>query len=111
MKIHELPMGVRFAWQGRTYVKSGPLFADGEDGRRMIPRHAVLQPLDPMPITAPALPATIPAEQVCAGVEALLADCRAQLPTDHHAQVAAACDRLLDRLGLSGRKASSAGAD
>ena len=107
MKIHELPMGTRFMWQGRAYVKSGPLFADGDDGRRMIPRHAVLQPLDPVPITAPARPATVPAGDVCAGVEALLADCRRELPPEHHAQVEAACDRLLDRLGLSGGRTCS----
>jgi hypothetical protein len=110
MKIHELPMGARFAWQGRAYVKSGPLFADGEDGRRMIPRHAVLQPLDPVPVAAPTWPANIPAEAVCAGVDALLADCR-QLPGEHYAQLQAACDRLLDRLGLSGRKNCSPGVD
>ena len=101
MKIHELPLGTRFAWQGQTYVKSGPLFADGEDGRRMIPRHAVLQPLDPVVTPPVARPASIPAADVCAGVEALLADCRSQLPAEHHDRLAAACARLLAKLGLS----------
>lgn len=48
MKFAELERGARFRYQGRVYVKTGPLTAaDAESGaQRMIPRYAVLQPTD-----------------------------------------------------------------
>lgn len=45
MKIHQLPMGARFEYEGEEYVKSGPMFATGPAGQRMIPKYAVLKPL------------------------------------------------------------------
>jgi hypothetical protein len=53
MKIHQLPYGARFLYQGEEYVKSGPMFGTGKDGQRIIPRYAVLQALDD-PAAAPA---------------------------------------------------------
>jgi hypothetical protein len=46
MKIHQLPYGARFLYQGEEFVKSGPMFGTGKDGQKIIPRYAVLQPLD-----------------------------------------------------------------
>ena len=46
MKIHQLPNGARFTYQGEEYVKSGPMFGTGKDGQKIIPRYAVLQVLD-----------------------------------------------------------------
>lgn len=47
MKFTQLPMGARFEFQGQVYVKSGPIAATAESGgQRMIPRYAVLRPLD-----------------------------------------------------------------
>ena len=46
MKIHQLPYGARFTYQGEEYVKSGPMFGTGKDGQKIIPRYAVLQVLD-----------------------------------------------------------------
>ncbi|MDO8944440.1 MAG: hypothetical protein Q7U75_14760 [Desulfobacterales bacterium] len=45
MKIHQLPHGARFEYQGEEYVKTGPLFATGPGGQRLIPKYAVLKPL------------------------------------------------------------------
>lgn len=45
MKIHELPVGAEFEYQGQRFVKTGPQVADGPDGRRLVPRHATLRPL------------------------------------------------------------------
>ncbi|MDP2432861.1 MAG: hypothetical protein Q8O33_12620 [Pseudomonadota bacterium] len=53
MKFQLLPLGARFEYEGKTYVKTGPLTAAGDDGQRMIPRHAVLKPLDGTPTDAP----------------------------------------------------------
>jgi hypothetical protein len=54
MKIHQLAIGARFEYEGVEYVKSGPMFATGPAGQRMIPKYAVLKPLDPSAATADA---------------------------------------------------------
>lgn len=43
MKIHQLPMGARFEYEGQTYVKTGPLLGAGAGGQRLIPKYAVLK--------------------------------------------------------------------
>lgn len=45
MKIHQLPLGARFEYEGEEYVKTGPMFATSQGGQRMIPKYAVLKPL------------------------------------------------------------------
>lgn len=53
MKLQQLPMGARFEYQGAVYVKTGPMMATAESGeKKLIPRYAVLKPLDPMPAAA-----------------------------------------------------------
>ena len=43
MKIHQLPLGARFEYQGETYVKTAPMMARSDAGvQRMVPRYAVL---------------------------------------------------------------------
>jgi hypothetical protein len=55
MKIHELPMGARFEYEGEEYSKTGPLFATGKGGQRLIPKYAVLRVLDgSQPVVAKA---------------------------------------------------------
>lgn len=50
MKLQHLPIGARFEYEGQIYVKTGPLTASAEQGgQRVIPRYAVLRPLDPTP--------------------------------------------------------------
>ncbi len=48
MKFADIGRGVRFRYQGRVYVKTGPLTASDElsGAQRMIPRYAVLEPLE-----------------------------------------------------------------
>lgn len=55
MKFSQLPIGARFEFQGQAYVKTGPIAATSEaGGQRMIPRYAVLRPLDgPAPVEPP----------------------------------------------------------
>ncbi len=54
MKFQMLPMGARFEYEGRVYLKTGPMTAVSEaGGQRMIPRFAVLKPLDGA-VAAPA---------------------------------------------------------
>lgn len=53
MKFQMLAMGARFEFDGKAWVKTGPLTAMSETGeQRMIPRYAPLRPLD-----APEAPA------------------------------------------------------
>ena len=50
MKLDHLAIGARFEYQGKVFVKTGPLTAASESGgQQMIPRYAVLKPLDPPP--------------------------------------------------------------
>ncbi len=46
MKFQMLAVGDRFEFEGKEYVKVGPLTAACEGGQRMIPRFAKLKPLD-----------------------------------------------------------------
>lgn len=47
MKLQHLAIGARFEYEGGVFVKTGPLTASSEaGGQRIIPRHAVLRPLD-----------------------------------------------------------------
>jgi hypothetical protein len=63
MKIHQLPYGARFLYQGEEFVKSGPMFGTGKHGQKIIPRYAVLQPLDE-PSTTPASAPQAPGDAV-----------------------------------------------
>ncbi len=46
MKFQMLSIGDRFEFDGKEYVKTGPLTAENEGRQRMIPRFAVLKPVD-----------------------------------------------------------------
>ncbi len=57
MKFQLLPQGARFEYEGKVYTKTGPLTAVTEDGgQRMIPRFAVLKPLDGVVAETPRRP-------------------------------------------------------
>lgn len=47
MKLQHLSIGDRFEYEGKTFVKTGPMTAASENGgQQIIPRYAVLKPLD-----------------------------------------------------------------
>ena len=49
MKIHQLPMGTRFEFEGGESVKTGPMIGTGQSGKsgqRMFPKYSVLKRLD-----------------------------------------------------------------
>jgi hypothetical protein len=55
MKFQHLAIGARFEFEGKVYVKTGPVAASsGQGGQRLIPRYANLIPLDGS--TPPAKP-------------------------------------------------------
>ena len=54
MKLQHLAIGARFEYEGKVYVKTGPLTASSDQGgQALIPRYAVLKPLD---LPAPPAP-------------------------------------------------------
>lgn len=99
MKIHQLPQGARFEYEGEEYVKTGPLFATGKGGQRLIPKYAVLKPLG----AAAALPGKAARDSllranVLHGFEIFYTDCKALVPEDRQMLLDAARDRFLEAL-------------
>ena len=46
MKIHLLPIGAQFEWQGKVFTKIGPMTANTEKGGTVfVPKHATLKPV------------------------------------------------------------------
>ncbi len=81
MKFQHLPIGARFEFEGKVYVKTGPLAAASDQGdTRMIPRYATLKPLDGMaPIVTPPPGRKLDEAVVLAAFEAFHAECAALL--------------------------------
>ena len=99
MKIHQLPMGARFEYEGEEYVKTGPLVASGKGGLRLIPRYAVLKVVGAVePLAPPTQPAVVPRARVLAAFEAYHARCAALVPADGQDALAAAREDFLGAL-------------
>jgi hypothetical protein len=77
MKFQQLPIGGRFEFEGKVYVKTGPVTATSEQGgQRMIPRYATLRPLDGTIAAAPPAPQRkLDEAQVLAAFEAFCGEC------------------------------------
>ncbi len=84
MKFQQLPLGTSFEFEGTIFVKSGPLTATSAAGlQRMIPRFAVLKPLDTAQPAAPAKAVgRIEAERVLAAFEAFYQDAASLLQVE-----------------------------
>ena len=110
MKFTQLPLGARFEYEGRVYVKSSPIAASSETGaRRMIPRYALLTPLDAVAKPAPRPARALDAAEVATAFEAFAADCARLLeqaatdPGQHgrlSAEMAAARQRFREILDI-----------
>lgn len=102
MKIHQLPLGARFEYEGEEYVKSGPMFATGNAGQRMIPKYAVLKPLDPLAATPEAGPnEVIPHAAVLKAFAAFYARCTELVPEERRGQLEGARGSFLQALAAS----------
>lgn len=82
MKIHQLPMGARFEYEGQAYVKTGPLLGAGAGGQRLIPKYAVLKVLDRGAPAAAAKTAVLTREAVLAALADYHATCVALVPQE-----------------------------
>lgn len=99
MRIHQLPLGARFEYEGQEYVKTGPLFGTGEAGQRLIPKYAVLKSLGEAgaPQQAPRSASVLRAD-VFLAFESFYAQCRPLVPADRRAALEAARDGFLQAL-------------
>ncbi len=99
MKIHQLPLGARFEYEGEEYVKTGPLFATGRAGQRLIPKYAVLKPIgDTPPPAGPAAAENLPRARVLAALDRLVALGDGLVPEDRRDDLAAARAAFLEDL-------------
>lgn len=88
MKIHQLPMGARFEYEGQEYTKTGPQIGSGAGGQRLIPKYAVLKALDGTPSAAPRGP--LARDAVLAAFERFHAACAPLVPEERQDALAAA---------------------
>lgn len=97
MKFQHLPLGARFAFEGQTYTKTGPLTAvSAQGGQRIIPRFAVLEPLD-AGSAPPRAGRCWEESQVRTALETLHGECARLLQTvSEHPEKLAAARALLD---------------
>lgn len=104
MKFQHLPIGARFEFEGVAYVKTGPISAATEQGgQRMIPRYAVLRPLDgSAPVAAPKRARNLDETAVLTAFEAFYSECGRLLAgnADNVSRLEAARGRFLAALGM-----------
>ncbi|MBS0347996.1 MAG: hypothetical protein JSR69_16210 [Proteobacteria bacterium] len=100
MKLSNLPIGARFEFEGKIYTKTGPMTASAESGgQRMIPRYAVLKPVDGVPPpTAPAISRSVDADTVRSAFDAFYGTCLRLTDDFGRAELEAARQRFLESL-------------
>ena len=99
MKIHQLPQGARFSYDGKEYAKTGPMSASAEGGQRLIPRYAVLHPVGALVSgDAKTESAYVPRAKLLGAFAVFHAQCQALLTQDRQADLDLACDRFLKSL-------------
>lgn len=99
MKIHQIPMGTRFVYEGEEYVKSGPMIAIGKTGQRLIPKHAVLKPLADGAVDPAVTPAeTLARAAVLEAFAAFYARCEALVGEEKRGALEAARADFLNTL-------------
>lgn len=98
MKIHQLPPGARFEYEGEEYVKTGPLSGTGKAGQRFIPRYAVLKAIGDVEMTAKMKSDSVSRPVVLKAFEAFYSDAKALVPNDKQMAMDAARTRFLNLL-------------
>lgn len=99
MKIHQMPMGTRFTYEGEEYTKSGPMVASGPSGQRLIPKHAVLTPIgDVQAIASSPAADTIARAVVVDAFDSFYAHCERIVPEQRLDELRAARIDFLKRI-------------
>ena len=94
MKIHQLPDGARFEYEGEQYVKTGPLFATGKGGQRLIPKYALLKPIDATGIASETKDGALPKVKILKALDVFVSECRALVPDERQAALDEARERF-----------------
>ena len=100
MKLQHLAIGDRFEYQGKIFVKTGPLTASSEaGGQQIIPRYAVLTPLNPPPREEkPGLRRKLEEKLVLAAFEDFYQACSTLVDNSALPALVEARERFLDRV-------------
>lgn len=101
MKLQQLAIGARFEYEGAVYVKTGPLTAASEEGgQRIIPRYAILKPLDvPAAESSPSsIKGRLEAVRVRTAFERFYASCERLVPEGSRNELAEARQQFLDAI-------------
>lgn len=99
MKIHQLPDGARFEYEGEEYVKTAPMCGTGKGGQRLIPKYAQLTPLDAVGSTqGPRKGDGLSRAKVLKAFAAYDVECKALLPDEQQAAFDEARARFLKAL-------------
>lgn len=99
MKIHQMPMGTRFLYEGEEYTKTGPMLASSTSGQRLIPKHAVLTPVgDVSAIAAAPTVDTIARSVVIDAFDSFYAHCERIVPEQRQDELRAARIDFLKRI-------------
>lgn len=93
MKIHLLPLGARFLFEGQEYVKTGPMIGTGPAGPRFFPKYQLLQALDQPVQAAPGAGAALPRERVERALADFFAQVEPLVPEDRRPALEAARTR------------------
>lgn len=100
MRIHQLPIGTRFEYDGQEYVKTGPMIGTSDAGQRLIPKHAELRPLDNVEMARDEKPSeTLLRADVLEAFATFYAQCQALAPETRRAELETARDSFLKALG------------
>jgi hypothetical protein len=100
MRIHQLPIGAHFEYEGQEYMKTGPMLGTCNAGQRLIPKHAVLRPLGDIDVPQEAERSeTVSRTDVLNAFEAFYAQCNALVPETRRAALATARGCFLKTLG------------
>jgi hypothetical protein len=100
MRIHQLPIGTRFEYNGQEYVKTGPMIGTSDAGQRLIPKHAELRPLDNVEMAREEKPSeTVPRTDVLKAFETFYRQCEALVPETRRAALETARDCFMKALG------------
>ena len=99
MKIHELEQGARFEYEGEEYVKSGPMFANGKMGQRLIPKYAVLKPIGAVKrMQEKTLDDLLSRDRIVNAFEAFYSECRLLIADDKKTALEVARNRFMQAL-------------
>ncbi|MBP5987260.1 MAG: hypothetical protein KA538_08755 [Azonexus sp.] len=101
MKLQHLAIGARFEYEGLVFVKTGPLTASSEEGgQRIIPRYAILKPLDVPATEASKSPVKgrLEAVRVRTAFERFYESCERLVPEDGRGELAEARQHFFESI-------------